>query len=245
MWCTNETHPAHIIPYAADDRRLDLALHLRDHERPAGAGVPARRRQAVRARRRAVRAARKTAERPVYDTRSLCTGTGKERGGRERWTRGRGAGAKGQEERKGKKQEYDTRTRGRNHAGLVRGRAATNVWRWGAGTGGEEVQTRAADAPKARQSPRPKRENAATRRRKAEAGKPEPRCPHETPSRRRGNAKEVRANVRHSIEKNGTGQGRSREGVGDEGDWMKGAGRGGNPGGRRKEGAGMEDGKEV
>jgi hypothetical protein len=36
--CTNETHPAHIMPHAADDRHLELALHLRDHERPAGAG---------------------------------------------------------------------------------------------------------------------------------------------------------------------------------------------------------------
>jgi hypothetical protein len=91
---------------------------------------------------------------------------GKERGGqcvrrwddRTKYVRQRGrsgeGGRGGQEggereqkdrrsERGRSKQEYDTRTRGRSHAGLMRARAATNVWRWGAGTGGEEAKTRA------------------------------------------------------------------------------------------------------
>ncbi|KAJ7290504.1 hypothetical protein C8J57DRAFT_1213127 [Mycena rebaudengoi] len=36
MYVHKESHPHH-IPHAADDRHLELALHLRDHERPAEA----------------------------------------------------------------------------------------------------------------------------------------------------------------------------------------------------------------
>ncbi|KAJ7261083.1 hypothetical protein C8J57DRAFT_1232638 [Mycena rebaudengoi] len=163
---------------------------------------------------------------------------GREGAGRERWTRGRGVGAKGQEERKGKKQEYDTRTRGRNHADLVHGRAATNVWKWGAEAGGEEspgagAATAEDDVRLRKPVSTPKSLNAATGPKRQKLESQNPRCPHETPARRRGKAKRGAGERAALHRKNGTGQGRSGEGVGDKEDWMKGAGRGGSPRRRR------------
>ncbi|KAJ7238880.1 hypothetical protein C8J57DRAFT_1565573 [Mycena rebaudengoi] len=132
-----------------------------------------------------------------------------------------------------------------------------SVWRWRAGTGRKEVKTRARrmgrgadtataedDAPQKPASPpdqkaRTQQQGAARQKLKSQ----NPHCPHETPARRRGKTKRGAGDC---IEKNGTSQGRSGEEVGDHGDWMKGAGRGGREPGKR-EGMGkerMEDGKE-